>query len=185
MNAPFARPVAAPTRHRFSLADVQAMAAAGLLDRMGAFEVLDGDIIDMPSEGGPHLDLKAALNIWLARNLPASAGFVCDGTLLLDDTNLPEPDFYLFDAALRPSRVRGPDVTLLIELSDTSLRHDLHRKADLYRAFGVQEYWVADLNAQVVHVHRADAWPAPATPFATLLSPAALPGLAIRLADFL
>ncbi len=185
MNAPFARPVVAPERHRFSQTEVQAMAAAGLLDQMGAFEVLDGDIVHMPSEGGPHLDLKAALNLWLARTLPASFSLVCDGTLFLDETNLPEPDFYLFDAALRPSQVRGPDVKLLIELSDTSLRHDLHRKADLYRAFGVQEYWVADLNAYVVHRHGAAGWPAPAVSFATPLMPAALPGLSIRLADFL
>ena len=60
-------------------------------------------------------------------------------------------------------------------------------KADLYARHGVRDYWVIDLNARRMHVHRA---PSPdgyadvsiadaATPVEALL----IPGLVLRLAD--
>jgi hypothetical protein len=50
----------------------------------------------------------------------------------------------------------------------------------------VREYGVADVNAGVTHVHRLEAaWSAAPAPFATELSPSLIPGLRIRIADFL
>ncbi len=46
------------------------------------------------------------------------------------------------------------DIHLVIEIADTSLRHDLVRKAPLYLAGGVPEVWVVDLVAEVFHVTR-------------------------------
>lgn len=45
-----------------------------------------------------------------------------------------------------------PDILLLVEVADTSLRHDLALKAPLSIAGGVPEVWVVDLVASVVHV---------------------------------
>ena len=50
-----------------------------------------------------------------------------------------------------------PDILLVVEVADTSLRHDLVRKAPLYIAGGVPEVWVIDLVAEVIHVTRGDA----------------------------
>ena len=57
--------------------------------------------------------------------------------LKLGERDWPEPDFYLFPALMQPEDVRGPDALLLIEVSDSTLRHDLRLKAELYRKFGV------------------------------------------------
>ncbi len=69
----------------------------------------------------------------------------------------PQPDV----ALLRPRadfyddhHPAPPDVYLVIEVADMSLRHDLLRKAPLYIAGGVPEVWVVDLVAEVVHVTR-------------------------------
>ena len=44
---------------------------------------------------------------------------------------------------------------LLIEVSSSSLRHDLGRKAALYARTGVPEYWVADVKGRrIVRMHR-------------------------------
>ena len=45
------------------------------------------------------------------------------------------------------------DILLLVEVSDTTLRRDLGRKARIYANSGITEYWVVDLNAQVIYVH--------------------------------
>ena len=67
----------------------------------------------------------------------------------------PEPDLTwirkLPSRAIRPTQ---SDVLLLIEVSDSSLKQDLSEKADLYAAHEVVEYWVIDINAEQVHVHR-------------------------------
>ena len=44
---------------------------------------------------------------------------------------------------------------LAIEVSWSSLRRDLNRKAALYAEAGIGEYWVFDLHARRVVVHRA------------------------------
>jgi len=73
---------------------------------------------------------------------------------------------------------------LIIELSESSLPCDLRRKADLYQRFAVREYWVIDLDAQQLHVHRLGGqWPAPPVPLTTPLRPQLIPGLSVVIAD--
>ena len=186
MNVALHRPFDAPRKHGFTGEDVLRMQEAGILLEGGKFELIEGEIIDMPSEGDAHLALKGALNRFLVRNLPDEIGLIPDGTLRLSDTNWPEPDFYLYPAVIMPGAVRGPDTLLIIEMSDSTLAHDLRLKADLYHRHGVREYWVIDLNALRLYVHRADgAWPAPAVPLSTPVTPGLIPDLRVTLADLL
>ena len=186
MTAEPRHPLDPPSRHGFTGADVLRMQAAGVLLEGGRFELIGGEIIDMPAEGDAHLALKAALNRRLVRTLPDDVMLVPDGTLRLSDSNWPEPDFYLYPAALPPGRVRGPDTLLVIEISDSTLAHDLGPKAAIYREHGVREYWVIDLNARLLHVHRLDGnWPAEPTSLAAEVSPRLIPGLTVRIAELL
>ena len=173
-----------PARHAFTGEEVLRMQEAGLLLEGGKFELIDGEIIDMPSEGDEHLALKAALNRFLVRTLPDEIGVLPDGTLRLGDRDWPEPDFYLHPISIPPGRVRGTDTLLVIELSDSTLQHDLRRKAELYRRYGVREYWVIDLNAELLYVHsQSGDWPGSALPLTTPLSPELIPGLSVVIAD--
>lgn len=187
MSAPttFA-PRSTPERHRFTGEEVMTMMRAGLLLEGGKFELMDGEIIEMPSEGGPHLELKRALNKFLIKALPDEIALVPDGTLRLDEHYWPDPDFYLYPADLRAEDARGPDVLLVIEISDTTLKFDLRDKAGAYRKHGVREYWVLDVNKRESHVHllgAVDAWPKKPIRFEDPLKPTLLPGLTVRLAD--
>jgi Uma2 family endonuclease len=173
-----------PVRHAFTGEDVLRMQEAGLLLEGGKFELIDGEIIDMPSEGDAHLALKGALNRFLVRALPDEISVLPDGTLRLGDHDWPEPDFYIHPASIPPGRVRGADTLLVIELSDSTLRHDLRRKAELYRRYDVREYWVIDLNAGLLHVHRQSGdWPAPALPLTATVTPELIPRLRVVIAD--
>jgi Uma2 family endonuclease len=179
MNAPVQ-----PSRHSFSGEDVLRMQEAGLLLEGGKCELIAGEIIDMPSEGREHLSLKGALTLFIARNIPDGVAILPDGTLRLGDFDWPEPDFYLHPSSLEPADVRGPDTLLVIEISDSTLAHDLRRKAELYRAYGVGEYWVIDVNPLQVHVHRqAGGWPEAPLPFTAILAPTRIPGFRMCIAD--
>lgn len=176
-----------PARLKFTLADVDAMVRAGLMPENARVELIDGDLIQMASEGGPHIRYKVELNRWLVRALPEAYRLAPDATLRLAEDNAPEPDLYVYPASLDEEDVRGPDTLLVIELSDTTQSYDLRRKAVLYARFGVREYWVVDLARRVVHVHTAPSVGGYDTiaimGYEDTLRPAALPELGLRLAD--
>ena len=56
-----------------------------------------------------------------------------------------------------PRDLRGPDLLLVIEVSDSSLAYDLRVKAPLYARHGVPDYWVVDAVRETIRVHRAPA----------------------------
>jgi Uma2 family endonuclease len=74
-----------------------------------------------------------------------------EGSVALSDVDLPLPDILLTYEPRGPGPVPGASVRLLVEIADTSLDHDVSRKARLYASRGVAEYWVLDVNAGVIH----------------------------------
>ena len=64
----------------------------------------------------------------------------------------PQPDLVLY----RPGMWRGQhpgaaDISLVVQISDSSLSFDLGEKLALYRANAIRESWVVDLKATQVH----------------------------------
>lgn len=152
MNAPIQ--IAEFTRHRFTVDDARALGAAGVFEKNARIELIDGELIDMPPESPLNVDWSIALGRWLARSLSDDYAIVPGLSLVLSEWNAPKPDWWVFPAALETEAVRGPDVLLAIEQSDTSLSRDLGWKADLYAQFGLSDYWVIDLKDRSVVVHR-------------------------------
>jgi Uma2 family endonuclease len=182
--------VAPPLPHRrFTTHDLARMVEAGLIDPDERIELIDGEIIDMGSEGEAHWSARAKLVNWLVRRLPEAIMLAPDGPLRLSEQNEPEPDFYLFAADANVNDVRGETALLVVEISDTSLSKDKLVKAPLYASHGVQEYWIIDLANRTTLIHRqpsASGYPEPqSVSFDVALSAIAAPGLSIRLADIL
>ena len=73
-----------------------------------------------------------------------------------NSTNEPQPDVIVLNRSFRTlsGRPTPAHVSLVAEVSDTSLSFDLKVKARLYARAGIAEYWVVDLNARRVIVHR-------------------------------
>ncbi len=116
--------------------------------------------------------------------------------LVLGQDTDPFPDVAILAGTARGETAHPTTATLVVEISDTSLTYDLGEKAELYATAGIQEYWVLDLNARQLHVHR-DPAPLPnnlgATAYGTHLtsgptdavSPLAAPNANITVADLL
>jgi Uma2 family endonuclease len=140
--------------HPLSVDDYLRMVEVGILDEDDKVELLEGSVIEMSPEGVPHHEVVARL---VEHIVPAVAGGPLrariGGPLELRPDSMPEPDIAVID---RPAGMpdRHPDgAHLLVEVSFSSLRKDLDRKARIYARAGVREYWVVDLHAKVVHVH--------------------------------
>lgn len=128
------------------------------LVELGAFddepiELLEGVLVRMSPEGTPHSWIIQELNRLLVRGLPDHLRLRVGHPFAASGWSEPEPDLAVVpaDDYRRDHPVRA---LLVIEVSRSSLRKDLDVKADLYARSGVPEYWVVDVAAAVVHVHR-------------------------------
>jgi Uma2 family endonuclease len=76
----------------------------------------------------------------------------------LDENN--EPESYIsilkYRADFYSQAHPGPlDLLAIIEVADSSLRHDRQVKLLLYACYGVPEYWIIDIATKQITVHLA------------------------------
>jgi Uma2 family endonuclease len=105
---------------------------------------------------------------------------------------MPEPDLLVL--ALRADFYREGDlrpehVLLLVEVADTSLRHDREVKGPLYAAAGVAEYWIVDVEGRAIETY-SDPTPggyqrAQGMTRGMTFSARAFPGLMLSVSDIL
>jgi Uma2 family endonuclease len=155
MTAPFRIPAEqAPERHRFTVDEIYRMQEAGVIPPDSKFELLDGEIIEMPADGEAHIRYTAELNKWLVRHLGDDHDIFVQSSLHLDKRSVPEPDFYIADLGTALEPIDPARVHLAIEVALSSLGHDLSRKAAKYAENSLVEYWVVDIASRVTHVLR-------------------------------
>ena len=141
-------------RRRFTVAEFEAMTAAGILDHHERIELIGGDGVVMSPKGDPHEILKAALNEHWVRTLPPHQMFTIATTLRLTPGTYLEPDFVFYPKATGIAGLNTATARLVVEIADSSLGYDLGRKAALYASFGIAELWVIDAVKLVTHIHR-------------------------------
>lgn len=148
-----------PPRKRWTRAEFKLLDSAGL-DSSG-LELIDGELIDKRmGKNRPHITALLYIHEWLVtvfgfrRVLKEEPIDVSDEDSILSE---PEPDLVvLHQNAERFNKTNpGPaDIALLIEVADSSLPFDLAKKALLYARAPISEYWVLDINARRLIVHR-------------------------------
>ena len=139
-------------RRRFTVSDVEAMVAAGVLDEDERVELIGGELVPMSAKGIRHEVIKAALLDRWYKARPDSVMLVPETTFRLSDDTYLEPDVVVYDRAAGLETLTGDNALLVVEISDSSLRYDTGRKAALYASFGVRELWVVDAVALSIHV---------------------------------
>jgi Uma2 family endonuclease len=144
----------------FTSAEFHKMARRGAFDDIRV-ELRRGMLVKMSPKHVRHLqvqaDLTFALNLAIrAAGLSWTVG--SEGTVAYGQGFDPMPDIVVFDPALQTAEdgpLAPPWVKLVVEVADSSLEDDMGEKRDDYARFGLVEYWVADVNAKVVHMHAA------------------------------
>lgn len=144
-------------RHRFTVADYEAMIDAGILTEDDRVELLDGDVVEKMTINPPHAGGVNRLTRLFVQRLGDRAVVQPQNPVVLDDYSMPEPDIALlrpdedFYATARP-QVR--DVLLAIEVADTSLARDRIVKLPLYARAGVPEVWIVNVPARRIEVFK-------------------------------
>lgn len=146
-----------PTRaqpFRFTVDQFIALCEQGLFDEYSKSELIEGEIVCVNSQWSPHARVKSELAFELGLKLREFGSALrpqVEVSIRLSDS-LPEPDIVLTDYR-GAGAVPLDKVALVVEVSDTTLDYDLGRKAKLYAAANIPEYWVADLIGARLHRH--------------------------------
>jgi Uma2 family endonuclease len=149
MATPVASQVASV--HRFSVDDVVAMHAAGILDDDVRRELVDGVLIDMNPPSPRHAGVVQWLNKHFVIGAQDRFDVRVQDAVLTPDGGFRSPDLMVI---AQGGRDRLPDSALLVvEVASSSRARDLW-KAAVYAEAGVAEYWIVDVDRDEVLVHR-------------------------------
>lgn len=131
-----------------------------LLDRAGAFgaysktELIDGVVYELSPQHRPHGFVKDELAYRLRRSLEALESplhVATEQSIEVAPYSEPQPDIILTTEPRGPGAIPVASVALVVEVSSSTTSFDLSDKADVYAAAGIAEYWVADVNARLIH----------------------------------
>jgi Uma2 family endonuclease len=141
-------------RRLFTVHDYQRMGKAGILRAEDRVELIYGEIITMSPTGNPH---NAAVDRATRAFIHATGDTAIvrvQGSVRLNLYNEPEPDFVLLkpkDDFYAKAGAGPADVLLIVEMAASSLKYDRKVKARLYADMGIPEYWVVDLDGELVY----------------------------------
>jgi Uma2 family endonuclease len=160
--------------------------------------LIGGEIIEMPAQKNWHalgIGLTAAAlqtafgpNFWVR----------VQASLDLSPLSVPDPDVAVVAGAMQTHRTANNPTSalLIVEVSDTTLSYDRNAKASLYAASGIADYWIVNIPGAQLEVYR-DPVANPQARFGhnyssltilragDVVSPLALPGVSIQVADLL
>ncbi len=144
-----------PRPYRWTVEAFYQACEAGVFDE-ARVQLLDGEIIEMPAMKNQH-----ALGIDFTRlALEAAFGPNCwvrvQMSLDLKPWSVPDPDLLVVPGSSR-SWVGKDNPTgglLVVEVPETTLWTDRNRKAPIYAAAGIQDYWILNLVDRQLEVYR-------------------------------
>ena len=107
----------------------------------------------MSPKGNRHEVVRDELHDFVIRRLPKNVRVSIEIGWRPDKQTYVEPDILLYPTGFTGNIVPPGEVIVLIEVADTSLSYDADRKAKIYAALGVREYWVVNAKTLETIVH--------------------------------
>jgi Uma2 family endonuclease len=132
----------------FTVDEYYRMWDAGILPENKRFELIRGEILEMPPALPPHSGGVIRLTTLFTSRLGNAIFLSAQNPSRIDNMSEPVPDVTLlkprsdFYAKSHPT---PSDVLLVIEVSNTSVRFDTKVKAPLYAEAGIREYWILNI----------------------------------------
>ena len=158
-------------------------------------ELVGGQLIVAEPQGSGHFAAIRAVEEALRAAFSVGWDVRGQGPVALDEESEPEPDVAVVPGGFRDYVAAHPSrPVLVVEVSESSLALDRHHKGSLYARASLDDYWIVNLVDRVLEVYRHPG-PDPAASLGwryrsvevpgreTSVSPLALPGAHIRVAD--
>jgi Uma2 family endonuclease len=181
---------------RFSKREYYQMGELGFF-RGQRVELLEGEIKVLSPQNAPHWTTVDRVHELLKQHFGAGYQVRMQGPVDLGQTTEPEPDVCVVTGKREDYGRSHPTTALLIvEVSNSKVSYDRHRKGSLYARAGIPDYWIVNLARRQVEVYRdpiPDASRVYGYRYATRIdrlppatvSPLAMPQATIAVADLL
>ena len=133
--------------YRFAVDEFARMGEAGIFTEDDRVELIDGAVLEMTPIGPPHAWIVGRLTELLVTRLAGRAYVSIQNPIRLDRHTEPQPDLVVARRRRSGYTDRHPDaddVLLVVEVADSSLRHDRDQKAPRYGRAGIPETWLVD-----------------------------------------
>jgi Uma2 family endonuclease len=140
----------------FTVDEYHRMWDAGILPEENRFELIRGEIIEMPNPKPPHSGRVNRLTHLFTSRLRDSIVLSVQNPSSFDEMSEPVPDVSLLKPRSDFYSERHPlpeDVLLVIEISYSTFRFDSKIKAPLYAEAGIREYWIINIPSNSLEVY--------------------------------
>ena len=145
-------------RRLFTIDEYVRMWETGIIRDNDRVELIEGEVVEMSPTGDPHAAIVDNLTHLLVNAVGNRARVRVQGPVRIPPRSLPQPDLALLrERSYMHQSATTPDVLLVVEVADTSLRYDRTVKLRLYARAGIPEYWVVDARTETLEIHRAPA----------------------------
>lgn len=145
-----------PTKVLLTVDQVIHMSEAGIFAPDQRFELIEGELVEMPAPGPRHMQAVNRLTRRLVFAYGETGVVSVQNGLALRPLSLPLPDLVV----LRPEANEpgyplpgAADSWLVIEVAETSLSWDRRVKFPMYAWAGVPVAWLVDVERELVEVH--------------------------------
>lgn len=146
-----------PAPYRFSVREWHRLGDEGFFEEDQRVELLDGEIIVMSPIGSRHASAACNLIDFFGERNQRRYLIAVGNPIEADNYSEPVPDFTLLPRSQKTAK-RHPfskEAFLVLEVSDSSLSHDRGRKLRKYAKTGVPEYWIVNLQQDVIEIFRS------------------------------
>jgi Uma2 family endonuclease len=143
----------------YTIDDFDRMRDAGVFHPDAFYELIRGEIVEMPRPRPRHIGRVNKLTDLFTSTLGQTVIVSVQNEVVIefppDKMSLPRPDVAILKRLPELFGPFGPapeDVLLLIEVSDTSEAYDHYTKIPLYADAGIGEYWILNIPKEILEV---------------------------------
>lgn len=141
-------------RYALTVEDFLHLDQAGAFAQSGPVELIEGEIFQLSPVYSRHALVQNEIGYQLRQAIERaglSLAVFAPVSVVVGRHSLPQPDVIVAPKPQGNAPVDGASVLLAVEVSSSTLRHDLVKKAIVYAGSGIPEYWVVDVEARQLH----------------------------------
>ncbi len=148
--------------HRLTVERYERMVEAGIFGEKEPIFLWHGRLVEKMTIGPDHCNAAADLIAMLIRLIPDGWHVRAEQPVRIADDGMPEPDVMVIRGATRDYKGRIPsaqDVSLVVEVADSSVWADSGAVLETYAAQGIPIYWIVNIPKRRVEVYREPTGP--------------------------